>query len=384
MTNLSLSVNGEPCQVEVEERTQLAELLRDQLKLTATHLGCEQGICGACTVLIDGKPTRSCITYAGACQGKEITTLEGFDADEIMRQLREAFTRHHALQCGFCTPGMLVTAFDIVSRMDNPDEMRIRQELSGNLCRCTGYMGIVAAISDVMSQRRSKADVVPVARQTLALNANGRAFKPFKIAQQFGRDTNGLVQASAELRSDGATVIRNQFLLSHPVEKAGELFEDLSTLARCLPGAEITEIDGDHFKAKIALHFGPVKAGFLLEGRREADVQSRTGMIKAMGQDANGQSKASGELKYALTSGDTDQKTRVDLTLVFLVQGALAQFNRQDLVESFAGVILDQFSRNCEAVLAGHAHQVKSRLGLFTVLLEIIRNQIKKLLGHRD
>ncbi len=117
----------------------LGDFLRDELQLTGTHLGCEHGVCGACTVLVDGQPTRSCITFAVACEGREVTTIEGYDDDAVMRLLRPAFTRHHALQCGFCTPGMLTTARDIVLRLPNADEARVRLELSGNLCRCTGY-----------------------------------------------------------------------------------------------------------------------------------------------------------------------------------------------------------------------------------------------------
>ena len=114
--------------------------------LTGTHLGCEHGVCGACTVLVDGVPARSCITYAVACDGAEVTTIEGLDDDEIMRELRAAFTREHALQCGYCTPGMLVSARDIVLRLPNADEHDIRVAMSGNLCRCTGYVGIVRAM----------------------------------------------------------------------------------------------------------------------------------------------------------------------------------------------------------------------------------------------
>lgn len=120
-------------------RMHLGDFLRDELQLTGTHLGCEHGVCGACTVLVDGQPTRSCITFAVACEGREVTTIEGYDDDAVMRLLRPAFTRHHALQCGFCTPGMLTTARDIVLRLPNADEARVRLELSGNLCRCTGY-----------------------------------------------------------------------------------------------------------------------------------------------------------------------------------------------------------------------------------------------------
>ena len=157
MKTIELTVNGEPRSAHVADRTQLAELLRDHLHLTGTHLGCEHGVCGACTVLADGKPIRSCITYAHACEGATVVTVEGLRDDPTGRALREAFTRHHALQCGFCTPGMLITAWDIVTRLAPESEAAIRHELSGNLCRCTGYMGIVAAVRDVARQHRGAA-----------------------------------------------------------------------------------------------------------------------------------------------------------------------------------------------------------------------------------
>jgi carbon-monoxide dehydrogenase small subunit len=152
---ISLIVNGEPTKVETEPREHLADLLRSRLMLTGTHIGCEHGVCGACTVEIDGAPARSCITHAGSCDGASVRTIEGFGDDAVMAALREAFSQEHALQCGYCTPGMLVAARDIVRRLPNADEARVREELAGNLCRCTGYRGIVRAVLSVLTARRS-------------------------------------------------------------------------------------------------------------------------------------------------------------------------------------------------------------------------------------
>ena len=151
--NIVLTVNGLLVEAAVEPRTHLADFLRESQGLTGTNLGCEHGVCGACTLEIDGVPARSCITYAVACDGATVRSIEGFDDDPVMAQLRDAFTAEHALQCGYCTPGMLITARDIVTRLPDADEARIRKELSGNLCRCTGYMGIVRAIQSVLSAR---------------------------------------------------------------------------------------------------------------------------------------------------------------------------------------------------------------------------------------
>jgi carbon-monoxide dehydrogenase small subunit len=152
MKRVALTVNGKPVQADVEPRTHLADFLREQRGLTGTNLGCEHGVCGACTIEIDGAPARSCITFAVACEGASVRTIEDFEDDPIMAALRDAFTAEHALQCGYCTPGMLVTARDIVMRLPDADETRIRKELAGNLCRCTGYLGIVRAIQRVLEK----------------------------------------------------------------------------------------------------------------------------------------------------------------------------------------------------------------------------------------
>jgi carbon-monoxide dehydrogenase small subunit len=152
---ISLTVNGDSVEVTAEPRDHLADLLRGDLLLTGTHIGCEHGVCGACTVEIDGAPARSCIVHAGACDGASIRTIEGFGDDAVMSALREAFSAEHALQCGYCTPGMLIAARDVVVRLPNADEQRVREEMAGNLCRCTGYRGIVRAILRVLDARRA-------------------------------------------------------------------------------------------------------------------------------------------------------------------------------------------------------------------------------------
>ena len=151
---VELVVNGETKHLMAEPREQLVDLLRRDLMLTGTHVGCEHGVCGACTVEIDGAPARSCIAHAGSCDGASIRTIEGFDGDDVMAALRAAFSREHALQCGYCTPGMLVAARDIVLRLPDADEVRVREELAGNLCRCTGYRGIVRAVLSVLAARK--------------------------------------------------------------------------------------------------------------------------------------------------------------------------------------------------------------------------------------
>ena len=154
MKTVSIRINGETVSRPVDDRLSLADFVRDHCLLTGTHIGCEQGVCGACTLMLDDKPIRSCITLAVVADGTDVRTIEGYQDDPLMQAIRAAFNRHHALQCGFCTPGMLATAYDILSRIDELDRARIRIELGGNFCRCTGYLPIIQAIEDVDAQRR--------------------------------------------------------------------------------------------------------------------------------------------------------------------------------------------------------------------------------------
>ena len=146
MNKLSITLNGMPAEALVEGRTSIADFVRDQMNLTGTHLACEHGVCGACTILVDGEPVRGCITFAAALDGRAVKTIEAFADDHLMDIIRQAFSAAHGLQCGFCTPGMLLMARDIILRGRATSPGEIRQELSGNICRCTGYAGIVAAV----------------------------------------------------------------------------------------------------------------------------------------------------------------------------------------------------------------------------------------------
>ncbi|WP_228645542.1 (2Fe-2S)-binding protein [Microtetraspora sp. AC03309] len=150
---VSLRVNGADRRVTVEPRQSLADTLREDLALTGTHVACEQGACGACTVLVDGASVRSCLMFAVQAEGCEVTTVEGLASDpEELHPLQRAFTENHALQCGFCTPGFLLAAYELLAARRGPDEREIRTALAGNLCRCTGYQGIVAAVRQADEQ----------------------------------------------------------------------------------------------------------------------------------------------------------------------------------------------------------------------------------------
>ena len=151
---VSLTINGQPVTGRVEPRLTLADFLREDRNLTGTHLGCEHGVCGACTVLLDGEAVRSCLMLAVQAEGHSVTTVEGLSNDDDLTPLQKSFRKHHALQCGFCTPGMITTAHALLTEEPDCDADRVREVLSGNLCRCTGYVSIVEAVLDARSAYR--------------------------------------------------------------------------------------------------------------------------------------------------------------------------------------------------------------------------------------
>lgn len=162
MKSISITVNGRRTSASVEPRTNLADFIREHLHLTGTNIGCEHGVCGACTVCIDGVATRACLTLAVQCDGRAVDTVEGLAGssgrDELLGDLQAAFRGHHALQCGFCTAGILMSCADWLSRVSDPTEAAVRAMLSGHLCRCTGYTPIVQAVLEVARSRQAKRD----------------------------------------------------------------------------------------------------------------------------------------------------------------------------------------------------------------------------------
>ncbi len=157
MPQVNMTVNGKPASGDVEGRTLLVEFLRETLDLTGTHVGCDTSQCGACVVHVDGKAVKACTMFAAEADGAEVLTIEGVAApDGTLDPVQEAFHQHHGLQCGFCTPGMIMSAVDLVQRHPNPSEDTVRHELEGNICRCTGYHNIVKAIMAASGQDVSK------------------------------------------------------------------------------------------------------------------------------------------------------------------------------------------------------------------------------------
>jgi aerobic carbon-monoxide dehydrogenase small subunit len=159
--HISVTINGTPYEGDVESRTLLVHWIRDTLRLTGTHIGCDTTSCGACTILVDGKATKSCAMFSVQADGRQLMTVEGLEQGDKLHPLQEGFHEEHALQCGYCTPGMMMTSLALLQRNPNPTEHEIRVGISGNLCRCTGYVNIVKAVQ-YAAQKMQAAEQVPV------------------------------------------------------------------------------------------------------------------------------------------------------------------------------------------------------------------------------
>jgi carbon-monoxide dehydrogenase small subunit len=394
MRAVALTVNGSPVIETVEPRLHLADLLRERLGLTGTHLRCEQGACGACTLLIDGEPARSCITYAVLCEGAEITTLEGLENDPVMAALRQAFTAEHGLQCGFCTPGMLITARDIVMRLPDADERRIRLELSGNLCRCTGYVGIVQAIRRVLEERRAGAFAVSASeRRKLGPVGSGRAAPSagetlVRTSGAISGDTRpAFTEADMGLAGKKSNIeIRQSFVIARPQREVWNFLGDVERVVPCMPGAMLTALQDDRLQGQLAVKLGPIAAAFDGEARVIRDDAGQRGMIVGAGRDRLSASRANAEIEYQLSAEQGEAATRVDIVVRALLLGSLAQFGRGAIVSDLAARITDIFACNLERRLAGLPDtteaaplQITSLLG--AVIAARLKNALARVLG---
>ncbi|MCY3789083.1 MAG: 2Fe-2S iron-sulfur cluster-binding protein [Gemmatimonadetes bacterium] len=403
---ISLTVNGEPVSATVEPRLQLADFLREHLLLTGTHLGCEHGICGACTVEIDGQIARSCIAYTVACDGAEVRTIEGFDDDAVMARIRRAFTENHALQCGYCTPGMLIAARDIVTRLQDADERRIREELSGNLCRCTGYVGIVNAVQQVLEKRSESGGVSPVA-QAVSDVADSAVPAEASTGQNAVPDPNtapprtrpGLPgsadtgnETGGERRESGLTTLRQTFSAAHPPSVVWDYFCNVEQVATCMPGAALTApVQDNRIEGRIDIKLGPMRASFAGRANLTRDDARRVGSIEGAGRDRLTSTRAKGRVEYRLREEYEGAATRVDVEVGFALAGPLAQFSRGGIANDLATRLTEQFAANLQARLdeaSGASLDrpdplANSELHAGRLVFSVLWNRIKAFFGTR-
>jgi aerobic carbon-monoxide dehydrogenase small subunit len=359
MSRITLSVNGQTVTAEVPSRMHLADFLREERLLTGTHLGCEHGVCGACTVLLDGAPARSCIAFTAACDGADVRTIEGLEDDPVIARLRAAFTATHALQCGYCTPGMLVTARDIVQRLPDADEARIRLELAGNLCRCTGYAGIVRAIQRVLAEgapvQRPAPEPLP------ALPALPRQ-RPFVAPNT--PDRSGITQT---LR------------VALPLASVWDAISDPYLVAACVPGARLIEVAGDRLRGEVRASLGPIDTLFSGEGHISFDNAVRRAEVVGDGRDSRTGTRLSARAVIRLEELDA-ATTGMMVTVDYTLRGSLAQFTREGVVQEFAAAIAATFVENLEARLSGRSLPKQRRLPVGTLILRTLWRRLRSVL----
>jgi carbon-monoxide dehydrogenase small subunit len=387
MIPVALTVNARAVAASIEPRTHLADFLREGLHLTGTHLGCEHGVCGACTLLLDDMPARSCITYAVACDGARVTTIEGLEDDEITVELRAAFTREHALQCGYCTPGMLISARDLVRRLPEPDEPSIRAGLSGNLCRCTGYVGIVRAVRCVIEQRRGRGIAAEPGGGRTALgpvgSGNGASIscantQPKKAAPQ--REAAGEMPISD---FTPANVVESRFAVAHPPATVFDLLGDVAAVASCLPGVSLNGAPTpDRAEGVIRVKLGPIVADFRGAARIERSPETWSGRIIGIGNDQRSRSSTQGEIRYRLVAGEQASSTQVEISIGYSLRGMLAQIAREGLVRELVARLTAEFAGNLDRRLSGAVHNGSAKtieLNGLSLLADALLQRARKL-----
>jgi carbon-monoxide dehydrogenase small subunit len=364
----SLTVNGAAVTATVEPRTHLADFLREQLLLTGTHLGCEHGVCGACTILLDGEPARACIVYAVTCGGRDVRTIEGLADDPIAAALRAAFTAEHGIQCGYCTPGMLVTARDIVRRLPDADEDRIRLELAGNLCRCTGYNGIVRAIRRVLAERPQDAVLVkpPLPRGE------------FVEVREAAATPTSADTASAFAPGDALT---QTLRIALPREGVWRAVCDPALIAACVPGARVISLNGDRITGELVASLGPIEARFTGEATVSYEPAKYGGQVKAEGRDPTSGTRLSADASFRVTE-DGPQASMITLDIAYALRGPLAQFGRGPVVRVFAAEIAAAVGRNLEARVRGEATPAAARLRTGGLIWRALWRWLRGLLGR--
>ena len=348
----TLTVNGRPITLDAPPRTSLADALRDHLLLTGTHTGCEHGVCGACTVLLDNQPVRACIAYLALCDGADVRTIEGLDDDPVATRLRAAFTAEHALQCGYCTPGMLVTARDIVHRLPGADDDCIRLELAGNLCRCTGYDGIVRAIRRVLNEH-----LVPPP-----------AILPPIPARQFG----GANVEPRRTKAPQPEGLNQRLRFDVPAETLWKALQDPAAIAESIPGASLTHVDGDTIAGAMRATFGPVRVTFEGKATLRYDQPNRSGTIEGGGQDGQSGTRVTAIVRFQVEEqGPTASLLAIDID--YGLRGPLARLVKGRTAALLAADLAAVFGTNLAARLRGETAAEPIPLGGGALLWRLLR-----------
>jgi xanthine dehydrogenase YagT iron-sulfur-binding subunit len=351
---VSMTVNGTVTRLMLPPRLTLADALRDYLGLTGTHLGCEHGVCGMCTVLVDGQAARACLLFACQLEGSEVVTVEGLGRPDDLHPLQRSFGSHHGLQCGFCTPGFLLSSYDLLDHRPDVTREELPEELSGVICRCTGYRNIVDAVADVAA---AHPDGIPgpgnCGRRTLVGRAGGRGDLPSArqtTGQQAAPTTGAGVVEDIRLPDSEPTIhVELSSELAAAPDDVRRVLADVRVLAGCLPGAELTEDLGDRWyrgRARVAL--GPIKLSFVSVAHVVEHERDHIRVL-AQGEDAGG-GRAQADIRLRVDGLGSESQLTADAR-VFLT-GRIAQFGRS-LAGDVSRRMFEQFATTVEHVANG-------------------------------
>jgi carbon-monoxide dehydrogenase small subunit len=379
---VTMTVNGRAVTLAVAPRTTLSDVLRDRLGLTGTHVGCEHGVCGMCTVLLDGEAVRACLLFAVQCDGVALTTVEGLGSASDQHPLQEAFAHHHALQCGFCTPGMLMSSYDLLAG-GTYDEHRLPEDMSGVLCRCTGYRGVLAAVADVA---RAHPDGVPPPRAAVPpalVGRSGSASVGATLASDARKSPISAPETIAIPSGPPTATVEVRSELTSPVDDVWAVLADFGRLAACLPGAEMTaDLGDDRYRGRATVGLGPVSLRF--EGLAHVvdhDASARRMRVLAQGTDRGG-SSTQAVIRLAAEPADgggTVLWADADVHL----SGRVAQFGRA-LAGDVSRRLFEQFATAVdEAARTGEAPAPGSGPGPVRLALGALVARVRRLLTRR-
>lgn len=351
--DVTMTVNGSQVTMSLPARVTLSDALRDHLGLTGTHVGCEHGICGMCTVLVDGEAARACLLFAVQLDGANITTVEGLGRPEELHPLQESFGRHHGLQCGFCTPGFLMSSYDLLKHHPDVDRQELPTELSGVLCRCTGYRNIVDAVDDVAKAHRGG---IPepgncgqrtlIGRTTTGAGAGGSS-----DATKSPDAVDTMERPAQIVLPQGEPTVRIDVTcqLSAATTDVQRVFADVPLLARCLPGAELTGELGDNwYRGRTQVALGPVRLSFNGVAQVQEQAADRV-VMTAQGRDASG---GGAQARIVMTAQPLPEGTSLHAEAHLFLSGRVASFGRS-LAGDVSRRMFEDFARAVDEAAAG-------------------------------
>lgn len=382
LVGVEFTVNGTPVSIKVPSRMTLSDALRDNLGLTGTHIGCEHGVCGMCTILVDGDATRACLLFACQVDGVEITTVEGLGRPDDLHPLQESFGRHHGLQCGFCTPGFLMSSYDLLDHEPDIQRNELPTELSGVICRCTGYRNIIDAVDDVATNHRgslpgpkncgqrtlvgrSPVGSTSAADESIAAAESAQDAAPEKINMPSGEPTIAIDVTS---------------ILESPPEDVARVFEDISLLARCLPGAELTEeLGGNWYRGRARVALGPIRLSF--NGFAQL-LEHKSDRMHVLGQAKDtGGGRAQAEIHLLAVPDGTGTRLQAEAR-VYLV-GRIAGFGRS-IAGDVSRRMFEDFAKAVDQAARGAEPEVGSKPpSAFGILIAALRDRIRRVRDSR-